>query len=76
MARISWNIATVKATGQKFVYLYKDAWGQRYYSFDNEQTWHKSKAQAFRHALANDTLAFPREMKDQHFCDSEGGINQ
>ena len=39
--------ATIKATGEKVQYEAKIAWGKMYYSFDG-QTWHLSKAMAYR----------------------------
>lgn len=37
-----WNRITIN--GQSYVYLYKDAWGTRYYSFDGGQTWENVQA--------------------------------
>ena len=39
--------ATIKATGEKVGYLYRDSWQARYYSFDGGKTWRRSKAEAF-----------------------------
>lgn len=36
--------------GKTFWYSYKESWGTRYYSFDGEETWHKTKTDAFRAA--------------------------
>lgn len=37
---------TLKSTGEKFLYNYKDSWNSRYYSFDNGLTWNKSRFSA------------------------------
>ena len=42
-----WSTCTVRATGERIVYLYRNAWDHRYYSFDHGKTWHRSKAKAF-----------------------------
>jgi hypothetical protein len=72
--KIRWDIATT-TSGKRIVYLYKDSWGKRYYSFDNEKSWHESKVAAYIQAISTDSLAYARDMKDKHFADNEGGIN-
>ena len=68
MAKIHWSIATLKTTGEKLVYLYKDAWQVRYYSFDNEKSWHPSKTKAYKEALASGNLSAVMDMNSKHFC--------
>jgi len=38
---------SLKATGKRVRYLYKDSWNRRYYSFDMGRTWNRSKAAAY-----------------------------
>lgn len=45
-----------KASGIWFWIHTKQAWRKSYYSADGEKTWHASKTQAFRTAMANDNL--------------------
>jgi hypothetical protein len=45
-----------KATGRSYWYEYKDSWRTRYYSFDDGETWHKSKSRAFQAAKQTNKL--------------------
>jgi hypothetical protein len=45
---IRWNRLTFQ--GRTYTYEYKTAWGKRYYSFDNQRSWHTSKKAAFKAA--------------------------
>lgn len=47
-----WNYATIKDTGERVRYLYRQSWGRTYYSFDDGRTWWKSKAEAYRTTAA------------------------
>jgi hypothetical protein len=53
---IRWSELTVKATGQRIRYEYRDAWDKRTYSFDGGQSWYASKVQAYRDAEQKQTL--------------------
>jgi hypothetical protein len=46
----TWNTVTHKPTGKRYLYHIKLSWGIKYYSFDDEATWHKSRMAAFNHA--------------------------
>lgn len=56
--KVYWNIFIEKATGDRLVYSYKDSWGQRYYSFDEERSWHRSRVDAYLAARSAGALQY------------------
>jgi hypothetical protein len=47
-----------KSSGRRVQYLFKDAGGKRWYSFDANRTWHTSKAVAYRQAKAHNLITY------------------
>ena len=60
-----WNAITFQ--GETMRYEYKDSWGRRYYSFDNEQTWFTSKKRAYEQAKATGSLRIMPAVDVQRF---------
>ena len=56
------GIATLRETGRKYFYARRQSWGKVYYSFDHGDTWHASKADAYRVAEANGRLTEYRKV--------------
>lgn len=55
--------ATIKATGEQFWYEVKLSWNTKYYSFDDGETWHRTKTAAYGAARETGKLHRVGEVK-------------
>lgn len=55
--------ATIKATGEQFWYEVKLSWNIKYYSFDDGETWHRTKTAAYQTARDTGKLHRVGEVK-------------
>lgn len=57
---IRWSEVTIKSTGKRVRYEYRDTWGKRQYSFDGGQSWNDSKVRAYGDAAQSGKLIVVR----------------
>lgn len=48
--KIYWNRLKLRGSEEWITYEYKDSWNIRYFSFDGQKTWHRTKREALQAA--------------------------